>query len=157
MRSLSTLIALTGVAVLAGCGGNRDQSAADTSAAAPGTTTIPAALSLAAVAGRWRPRSISEAGDTVASYELIATADTSGWTFIVPDRPPIPVRVTIVGDSLRTEGGPFESIVRKGVQVRLTGVLRLEGDRLIGTTIAHFAGSGPDSVMRVRTEGTRQQ
>ena len=154
MRSLSTLITLTRVAAMTGCNKTQDQPA-DTAAATPGTAT---AISLAAVAGRWRLRSMSETGDTtLATYELIATADTSGWTFIVLDRPPIPVRVTLVGDSLRTEGGPFESALRREVLVTLTGVLRLEGDKLVGTTVAHFAGSGPDSVLHVRTEGTRVQ
>jgi len=154
MGNLSPIIVLTGITALAACNRAQDQPAADTAAAAPGTAA--AAISLAALAGRWRMRSISETGDTtLASYELVATSDTTGWTFILPDRPPIPVRVSIVGDSIRTEGGPFESTLRKGVQVTLTGVLRLEGDKLSGTTVAHFAGSGPDSVLHVRTEGAR--
>jgi hypothetical protein len=115
-----------------------------------------AAISLADVAGTWRLRSISETGDsTIATYQLIATADPSGWTFNVPARNPIPVRVTTAGDSIMTEAGPFESVLRKGVSVTLRGVLRLEGGKLAGTTVAAFGRDGPDSVLRVRTEGTR--
>jgi hypothetical protein len=54
-----------------------------------------------------------------------------------------------------TEAGPYESVLRQGVQVTLRGVLRHQGDRLVGTTVAHFSGSGADSVLRVRTEATR--
>ena len=153
MRNLSAITLLIAATPLAGCSRAQDQPAADTAAA-----TTQAAISLAALAGRWRMRSISETGDTtLASYELVATADTTGWTLIIPDRPPVPVRVSIVGDSIKTEGDPFESTLRKGVQVTLTGVLHLEGDKLLGTTVAHFRGSGPDSVLQVRTEGTRAQ
>jgi hypothetical protein len=77
-------------------------------------------------------------GTSSPFYELIATADTSGWTFHVPNRKPIPVQITTAGDSMVTSAGPFESALRKGVQVTLHGVLPLEAGRLTGTTVARF-------------------
>ena len=51
----------------------------------------------------------------------MATADTTGWTMAFVDRPPMPVRVlALAGDSVVTEFGPYESVVRPGVTVLTT-------------------------------------
>lgn len=124
----------------------------DTMAAAP----EPAGISLADVAGTWVVNARTEAGQEVPEYELEATADMSGWEIRFPDRDPIPLTVVEVGgDSIVTEAGPFESVIRPGVQVSTHAVFRLEGDRLIGTTVAHYQTTDPDSVVTIRGEGTR--
>jgi hypothetical protein len=35
------------------------------------------------------------------------------------------------------------------------GSLRLQNGKLVGTTIAHYAKAGPDSVLRLHAEGTK--
>jgi hypothetical protein len=35
-------------------------------------------------------------------------------------------------------------------------VLRLQDGKLVGTTIAHYATKGPDTLRNLRTEGTRK-
>jgi hypothetical protein len=148
-------------AVLAGCAKSENRTAADrtamdTVAAAPATPAASPAISLADVAGKWKVRSTDEAGGNVVEIELAATADTSGWTMTGPNRKPIPVRViAVAGDSIVTEAGPFESFIRKGVQVKTRAVYRLEGGKLVGTTEAHYALKGRDSVAHRPTEGTR--
>jgi hypothetical protein len=148
-------------AVLAGCAKSENRAAEnrtamDTAAAAPATPTTSATISLADVAGKWKVRSTDEAGGNVVETELVATADTSGWTLTGPNRKPIPVRVVAVGgDSLVTEAGPYESFIRKGVQVRTRTVNRLRDGKLVGTTEAHYALKGRDSVAQRLTEGTR--
>ena len=149
------LVSSCSAIVILGCSPAKDQPAADTTAAAP-AMAAPAAISLADVAGKWNVRATSEAGDINVDYVLTATADNSGWTFTFPKRDPIPVRVVAVdGDSVVTEAGPYESVLRKGVQVTTRNVNRLQDGKLIGATEAHYAGTSPDSVLRLRTEGTR--
>jgi hypothetical protein len=115
-----------------------------------------ATVSLSDVAGTWKVRSTDEGGANPIETELRATADTSGWTMMGPNRKPIPVRVVAVaGDSFVTEAGPYESFVRKGVQVRTRSVYRLQGDKLVGTTEASYKVGGRDSVSQRRNEGTR--
>jgi hypothetical protein len=156
------------VAVLLGCR-KSDRAVADTAAAgaaaaagAPATVarggkTVPS-LSLADVAGKWNMRTTNEAGDsTLVTYVLNATADPAGWTIKFKNRPPVPVRVTVSGDSIITDAGPYESVLRKGVQVTTHGVSRLQGGKLVGTLVGHYKTSGPDSVRRFRSEGTRAQ
>jgi len=148
------LVSCCSAAVLIGCAKSEEQPARDTTAAAP---AMPAMISLGDVAGKWAVRTMTESGDsTLVSFEMVATADNSGWTFNFPNRKPVPVRVVAVdGDSIVTEAGPFESVLRKGVQVTTRTVNRLQDGKLVGATVARYARSGADSVRRLRFEGTR--
>jgi hypothetical protein len=146
------------IAVLVGCQKPKEQPAADTTAAmAPAPeAAAPAPLSLADLAGKWNMRTMPEDKDTtLVAYQLVAGADSSGWVFNFPKRKPVPVRVQASGDSLITEAGPYESLLRKGVQVTTNSVLRLKDGKLTGTTIAHYKTTGPDTVRQLRVEGTR--
>jgi hypothetical protein len=109
-------------------------------------------------AGKWTVRVMPENSDsTLLTYTLNATSDTSGWTFAFPNGNPIPVHVTISGDSILTEAGPYESWLRKGTMVVTNGTYRLEGDRLVGRVVAHYRTNKADSVGHTRQEGTRSQ
>lgn len=133
-----------------------DTTAGDTTAAAPATPEVRAAISLDDIAGTWSLRTMDEAGRNVVESELTATADTSGWTLTRPNGEIVPVRVVAVGgDSVIAEAGPYESALREGVPVRSRMVLRLQGDRLTGTTVARYVLSGGDSVAQRSTEGRR--
>jgi hypothetical protein len=148
-------------AVLAGCTKSEDraaddQTAKDTVAAAPETPAASTTISLADVAGKWKVRTMDEDGGNVLESELTTTADTSGWTLTFPNRKPVPVRVVAVdGDSIVTEAGPYESLLRKGVQVRTRAVSRLQDGKLVGRVEGRFATKSGDSVAHRRLEGTR--
>jgi len=125
--------------------------------AASQTPPPPPPLSLADVAGKWTVKGMNEARDTtLVTYQLNTTADTSGWTILFPNRKPIPARVAAVaGDSLVMDAGPYESVLRKGMQVTTHGVLRLQNGKLVGLTVAHYKTATADSVRRIPMEGTR--
>ncbi len=150
--------------VLVGCAKSEQQQAKDTTAeAAPASTAAPtppppAAISLADVAGKWSMTTMTEKGDsTLVKYELVATGDTTGWTFNFPKRKPVPAHVAVGRDSIVIDAGPYESVLRKGVQVTIHSVARLQGGKLVGTTVARYATHGPDSLRNLRFEGTRAQ
>lgn len=149
MRRISLGI---GLLALAACG-PKEQPAADTAAMAVAPT-----IALADVAGTWTARVMPEIGDsTVLTYELVASADPTAWTITFPGRPPVGVRPTVDGDSIITEAGPYESALRKGVQVTTNGVMRLVNGELVGTTHAHYQGvTGPDSIARFRMVATKK-
>ena len=129
----------------------------ESTAAAPEAPAAPAPIALADVAGKWSVRSMSEGGDsTLVTYELVASGDTSGWSLNFPKRKPVPMRVVAVaGDSVVAEAGPFESVLRKGIKVTTNSVMRLQDGKLVGTTVAHYATSGADTMRNMRIEGTR--
>ena len=160
---------LLALIALAGCS-SKDRSASDTAAAvtaipdsAAGATmaatpAAPAPITLGAVAGRWDMRAVPESGDTTATtYVMTATADSTGWMMAFPDRAPVKLRIVAVGgDSIVAEAGPYASVRRRGVQVTTHSTMRMQGDRLMGHTVAHYKTAGPDSVLQLRTEGTRR-
>ncbi len=146
------------IALLAACTRAEQDAAPDT--AAGGIETVPTAtISLADVAGRWDVTNTPESGNdtTPTRFTLNAMSDTAGWTITFPNRPqPVALRVvTVDGDSIVTEAGPFESVRREGVQVTTRSVYRMDGDRLVGSTRARYASAGPDTVLVLRTEGRR--
>jgi hypothetical protein len=114
-------------------------------------------IALADVAGRWAMRVMLMGGDsTLVLHDLIATPDRSGWRLIFPNRDPIPAQaVAVAGDSIVTVFGPYESVLRSGVQVTTRSVYRLRNGRLYGTTVAQYQTHSPDSVLQVRSVGTR--
>jgi hypothetical protein len=129
-----------------------------TDSAAPTVAPAPAPMiALADLVGKWKQETRGENSDSVlVTSEVNATADPTGWTLLLPGRPEMPLRITVSGDSLITASGPYESVLRKGVQVTTEGVLRKQGDKLVGITRAHYQrATGADSVVTLRTELTR--
>lgn len=114
-------------------------------------------IALSDVAGGWdvvaRPASGPDTTSTRA--RLNATADTTGWTMVMGKNKPVPVHVTVSGDSITQTSDPYPSIRRKGVTVRTVGTFRLQDGKLIGTTVAHYNVKTADSVLVLKTEGTR--
>ena len=153
MRQIAIVLSAT---VLVACAKKDAEPAADTT---PASMDQPAALNLADLAGKWRVEVAAENNDsTLVTYEMTATADTSGWTMTFPGRQPVPIRVlSVAGDSVVSEVGPFESALRPGVQVSTWSVMRLRGDRMMGRTTARYAVGTPDSVVQLRSRGQRVQ
>lgn len=144
--------------LVVGCGNAEDKPSDATVGEAPAMAEAPATISLADVAGTWNVSS-TVVGDegTAVTYDMVATGDRSGWSIKFPDREPIPVRIVAVeGDSIVSEAGPFESALRKGVQVSTRVVSRLQDGKLVGTTTARYQVSGPDTLARLNFEGTRR-
>jgi hypothetical protein len=144
--------------ILVACSKN-ETPAADTSAAA--AAPAPAATAPAAapnVAGTWNVKVMPQAKDTVLlTYTLVATNDKTGWKLTLPNRPTMDGRVmSMDNDSVVIENGPYSSVLRKNQQVWTHSAMHLEGDKLVGTTVAHYTTKGADSVVMLRTEGTRQ-
>lgn len=151
MRKL--LLASMALALVACAGG--DDAATDTSAAATTAIAPPPGLSLSDVAGTWNGKTMAVGNDSVlTTWQLTATADTSGWSLTIGSTSGIPVRVVSVsGDSVITEAGPFPSALRPGQQVTTRAVYRLQDGKLIGATNATYANG---ETLTLRTEATRQ-
>jgi hypothetical protein len=116
----------------------------------------PAPLDLNRMAGTWTLVTKAASNDSILTTAiLIATADTSGWTLTLPNRKPVPVTVTVAGDSVNIVTQPYESVLRKGVQVFNEGAYRLQGDSLIGNLRAHYSTKAADSVLAIRSAGVK--
>ncbi|HEV8357625.1 MAG TPA: hypothetical protein VGQ17_12810 [Gemmatimonadales bacterium] len=141
------------VAVVVGCAKKEAAPAADTTAAAP---PAPPMLTAADVAGKWHVRVMGEASDSVlVEYDMTATAGDTGWSIMLPKRPAMTPRVMFSGDSVILDNGPYESVLRKGLQVTTHSVNRLQGGELVGMTTAHYAVKSGDSAVMLRSRATR--
>ena len=144
------LVLALSAAVLAGC--SRPEAPPAEPPAPPPAPT----LNLADLAGTWNMKTMAEGSDSaLVTYSIAATGTPDGWTINFQGRDPLPMTVTVSGDSLMTAVAPYQSMLRKGVQVSTTSVIRLVDGRLVGTTIARYATTAADSVVRLRMEGTR--
>jgi hypothetical protein len=141
------LVTCCGLALLAACAKSEQQQTATTSST----------ISLADVAGKWTLQTRPQNSDSVlVTFELHATGDSAGWTYHFPQRDPVPVHIMAVGgDSIVTHAGPYASVLRPGVQVTVHSVMRLKDGKMVGTSEAHYASAAGDSVVVLRTEGTR--
>lgn len=132
----------------------KEAPAVDTTAVAPPPPAAPAPVSYA---GKWSMTTMPQDKDTVlVSYTMDAADNKEGWKLNLPNRPVMNGRVlSLDNDSVVIENGPYESVLRKGVQVTTHTVFHMEGDKLVGTTTAHYKSKGADSVRVLRVSGTK--
>lgn len=93
------------------------------------------------VAGVWDASTLMGPTDSVvATTVLTATADGKGWTMTFSDREPVAVRVVSMGgDSVVTETGPYASILRAGQKVTLLRMIaHYTGDNMSGSFTAQY-------------------
>lgn len=129
-----------------------DTTVASTAAAAAQQTSD---ITLADLAGNWNMRAMPLDRDTtVLNYMVMASGDTSGWMLHLPNRPMVPMRVSASGDSIVAEAGPFQAVLRANTMSTTRSVFRLQDGRMVGVTEVRYANL-PDSVIRLRMEGTR--
>jgi hypothetical protein len=139
----------------------RDDTATDTAgataAAAAATPAAPAPIRASDISGTWAVKGRNAANDSALVDFDFATSSESTFTMTFANGQKVNGRiVSIAGDSIVIEAGPYPSVLRKGVQVRTTGTLRLQDGRLVGTTTARYNTKRADSVVMLRTEGTRK-
>ena len=159
MHRITRAALLSSTILLVAACAKKEEPAKDTAAAmSPAPAPAPApTLALADVAGKWQFNSVPMAGKDTSptKYVLTATADTTGWTLTFPDKQVVPVKVTVSGDSVQLASAEFKSQRRKGVKVTTETTLRLSDGKLSGVTTAHYAKAGADSVLQLKSEGTR--
>src|SRR5207248_1801204 len=144
-EAMRHIVLLAAAATIAGCA-KADNKPADTAKPAA-AQAAPAGISLADVAGKWNVVGKDATTDsTLTTYVFNATADTAGWTITYPNRPPVAVHVLAVsGDSITAVSAPYESVLRKGVQVTTNSTMRLKDGKLVGLVVAHYNVKTADS------------
>ncbi len=152
---MSRVALLLVVPVLISCS-KKDTAPADTSAAMAPAAEAAAATTMN-IAGKWSVNVMPEGKDSsLLIYMLEATNTKSGWKMTLPNRQPMDIRVLAMdNDSVVVENGPYSSALQKGVMVTTHSAMHMEGDKLVGKTVAHYDKKGADSVRVLKTEGTR--
>lgn len=127
-------------------------------AAAPAAApAAPAPIAIADIAGKWNVVATPTTGDTTPTkFVLTVVASPESFTQKYENGQVVKPKIVVAGDSIVSDAGPYPSVRRKGVKVITHSVMRKEGDKLVGTSTAHYQGvKGADSVLTLRTEGTR--
>jgi len=110
------------------------------------------------VAGTWAMENTvktAAGNDTVVTSLLTATADANGWVTHLAGRDAIPTRVVAMGgDSVVTEAGPFQSVVRPGQTVTTRETLHFKDDAAWGTIEARYSNG---EVVKGTVKGTRRK
>jgi hypothetical protein len=114
-----------------------------------------APIAITDVAGKWTLIAVPTSGDTTPTKSVITVAAPNTWKQTFENGQVVTAKVVLAGDSIVTDAGPYPSVRRKGVKVMTHGVLRKQGDKLVGTTTAHYMVKSADSVLTLRVEGTR--
>jgi hypothetical protein len=144
MRRVALLI---GAVLLAGCAKKE---------APPAEVAAAPSLNVADLAGTWTTQTTAPGSDSVlVTGAITATADPAGWTMALAGRDPMPMMITVSGDSLMTSMGPYESVLRPGTQVTTNGILHLVNGQLTGPMTAHYVTAGADSVLNLWTTATK--
>jgi hypothetical protein len=156
---MSRAALLLAVPIMLACT-KKAEPAADTTAVAPAPAAVAPAAAAAPVsyAGTWKVTVMPADKDTVIlTYTLETTNDKSGWKLTFPGRAALTPKVASMdNDSVVVDNGPYSSALRKKVMVTTHSSMHMQGDKLVGMTTAHYATKSADSVVMLRTEGTRQ-
>ena len=153
----------TAVAII-GCAKTDKPAATDSAAGAVAPAPAPAAapaapapIAIADIAGKWNVVATPTTGDTTPTkFVLTVVSSPESFTQTYENGQVVKPKIVIAGDSIISDAGPYPSVRRKGVKVITHGVMRKEGDKLVGTSTAHYQGvKGADSVLTLRTEGTK--
>ena len=113
----------------------------------PSTPPEPAAptISVTDFAGSWNGFA-NLPGSAPVETRITVASDGSG-TLQLPDRDPIPMQLSISGDSLVGVADEYESVLRPGVRV-LTRIANVRnGDSLSGSVVATYRSVGGDEVV----------
>lgn len=114
----------------------------------------PAGPSLADFAGTWNTTTMLVGVEAPVESQMIGTAD-GVWSMVLPGRDPVPLQVSVVGDSLIATSGEYESVVRPGVMVSVRVASVLHGDMLMGNLTATYRTAAGEEVVTGTTQSAR--
>ena len=150
-------LALCAIALVACAKTEQKADTATPAAATPAPAPAPAApISPADVAGTWEGQVMPMDKDTVlTTVTLIQTATMDGWMMKLPNGANPKVKVlSVAGDSIVVEAGPFASALRKGQKVTTHSIYRLKDGKLVGVVHAKYANGDSATLRTVATKKT---
>jgi hypothetical protein len=105
------------------------------------------------LAGTWHMKAMIGPKDSVAATNTTTHKSDGTVTVQFPGRPPIASRtLTIGGDSIVSEAGPYSSVLRPGVMVTTRTTVHVKGNTMKGTFVAVYSTG---DTLHGKVSGTR--
>jgi len=147
MRSFAILLSSF---IIAGCAGEVEtdgEVSAGPEAAAP--------ASVADFAGTWQSSVTLEGVADPVPSTMTGSASGTDWTMSLEGRDPIPLQLSMSGDSLITQSAEYESILRPGVMTVVRSAVLRQGDSWTGPVVVTYRTAAGEEVVRGVISGTR--
>ena len=128
MRIPSTLLIL---AVLAACGGGAEDAPAVEAEDSP-------MVSISDFAGTWDLSAQLVGVADPVRLGLSGSPGRSDWVMVFEGRDPVPVQVSMMGDSLITVSDPYESVLRDGVMVTTRSAAVMQDGGMVGKVLVTY-------------------
>ena len=106
----------------------------------------PPAPTVADFAGTWNATTSMTGTEKPVEAQMVVNADGTG-PLNAPGRDPIPLTLSMSGDSLVAVSAEYESLIRKGVKVVARFATHRGGDELHGTVVATYKTTKGDEVV----------
>lgn len=115
----------------------------------------PPAPTLADFAGTWQNSATLTGVEAPVLSTMTGTEAGTDWTMTLEGRDPVPLQVSIVGDSLITQTGEYESVVRPGVMVSVRTASALHDGMLMGNMVATYKTAAGEEQVTGTIQGSR--
>ena len=134
-RTMLAAVALASAATLTAQGTKQGKAPAAPPPAAPAAISIPAAA-----VGTWDGKSMIGPKDSVVATSMMAISADGKVMLTLNGRPTMQARVLAAGgDSVSIEVGPYESVVKKGLQATTRMTQHFNGNAANGTFDAKYS------------------
>ena len=131
--------------------------ATDSATAAPAPPPAPAALTAADVSGTWNATSKREGSDSVVTFTILNTSDSTGKFVLANSKDTTATKMKFDGDSVIVTSSPYRDPLspKNAPKVMFRSVGRMKDGKLVGTA-AISPATKPDTVVaRVTWEATK--
>jgi hypothetical protein len=147
MRSFAILLSSF---IIAGCTGE-----AETDAEMSAEPEAMAPASVADFAGTWQNSVTLEGVADPIPSTTTGSASGTDWTMTLEGRDPVPLQVSMSGDSLITQSAEYESILRPGVRTTVRSAILMQGDSWTGPIVVTYRTDAGEEVVNGTITGTR--
>jgi hypothetical protein len=114
----------------------------------------PPAPTVADFAGTWNAETIMPGAKAPVKTSLVINADGTGQMH-AEGRDPVPLTLSMSGDSLIAVSAEYESLLRKGVKVTIRTANVKSGTGLSGVVVATYKGKKGDEVANGTMSATK--
>ncbi len=113
------------------------------------------AMTVADFAGTWNATSTLAGVEAPVESQITGTAAGTDWVIMLPNREPIPLQVSVAGDSLIAQSGQYESVLRKGVMVSIRMAQVMHQDMMMGNLVATYQTPNGQEIVTGTTQAVR--